>query len=140
MKNLRFLSLGLTFVMLITCGCKKTVENAAEDFMTNLITNNLWLVDGFSAGTTIYTSDYSSYEFKFNKDGSVYGRKTGANDEVGTWKPDANAQTIISNFPNSPHPCNKLNGLWQIQKTTLSSVQANRFEAGVEYKLSLVKK
>jgi hypothetical protein len=140
MKNRRFLFLGLTIILLINSGCKKTVENAGEDFMTNLITNNLWLVDGFSVGTTIYTADFSSFEYKFNKDGSVYGRKTGASDEIGTWRPDANAQTISSNFPNSPHPCNKLNGLWQIQKTTLNSVQANRFDAGVEYKLSLVKK
>ena len=140
MTKRMFLFLGLAAALTINGGCKKTVTKAAEDFMINLITNNIWLVSNFSEAGTNLTADFSVYEYKFNKDGSVWGQKTGVVNEVGTWAGNSDAQTITSFFPNSPHPCNKLNGVWQIQKTTLSSVTANRFEGSTEYKLYLVKK
>ncbi|TAD81093.1 MAG: hypothetical protein EAY75_18215 [Bacteroidetes bacterium] len=131
----------LFVVAVLACsGCKKAVEKVAEDFMVNLITNNLWVVDEFLEGSVNHTNDFKPYEFKFNKDGSVFGQRASMPNEVGTWQANSEAQTITSNFPVAPHPCNKLNGVWQIKKTTLSSVNAVRLEGSTEFKLFLVKK
>jgi hypothetical protein len=140
MNKVKFSILLLVFAVAIGSSCKKVVTEAAEDFMVNLITNNIWLVESFSEGSTNLSADFKPYEFKFNKDGSVFGQRTGMPNEVGTWAANADAETITSNFPSAPHPCVKLNGVWQIKKTTLSSVNATRFEGATEFKLFLIKK
>ncbi len=121
-------------------GCKKAVQNAQEDFVVNLITSNIWLVTSFSENSTNITSGFSPYEFKFNKDGSVYGIKTGASNAVGTWAGNATNLTITSAFPAGPSPLDKLTGVWNITKTTLSSVKANRVDGSSTYYLELQKK
>ncbi len=139
----RLLIATLCFFLLVgigSPGCKKTIENVKEDFVINLITNNIWLVTNFTEGSDNLTSSFVPYEFKFNKDETVHGIKTGAPDALGTWKGDANSMTITSSFPNGPVPLNKLTGVWHITKTTLSSVKATRTEGGMVYYLDLVKK
>lgn len=120
--------------------CKKVVEQQAENFIVALITNNIWLVSNFQEGTNNLTADFGPYEFKFNRDMSVWGSRLGAANEVGTWEMFSADTSIISNFPSSPYPVQKLNGKWSFRKTTTSSVEAFRFENGIELKLSLKKK
>lgn len=120
--------------------CNKSVQDAKEDFVINLITNNLWIVSNFTEGSTNLTTNFSPYDFKFNKDETVLGRKAGEPDAQGTWRGDAAAMTITSSFPNGPAPLNKLTGVWNITKTTLSSVKATRTEGSVVYTLELLKK
>lgn len=120
--------------------CKKAIENAQEDFVVNLITNNLWVITLYSENGTDQTVLFNGYDFKFNKDLTVYGRITGQPDAAGTWKGDAAAMTITSSFPNGPAPLTKLTGVWNITKTTLTSVKSTRTENGVTYNLDLLKK
>jgi hypothetical protein len=140
MKWRVFFPAAMFFLIFAASGCKKVVTQAAENFMINLITNNIWLVESFSVAGSDITADFTPFEFKFNKNSTVFGQRPSLPDVEGTWSANPDAQTITSNFPTAPHPCNKLNGIWQIQKTTLSSVQANRFDGSIEYKLFLVKK
>jgi hypothetical protein len=138
----RLLLTILGFVMLsgTLTGCDKAVEDAKEDFVISLITNNLWVVTQFTEGSSNLTADFAPYEFKFNRDETVLGRRTGQPDAQGTWRGDAGSMTITSSFPNGPNPLNKLTGVWNITKTTLSSVKATRTNNGVVYNLDLSKK
>lgn len=120
--------------------CKKAVQEAKEDFVVNLIVNNLWTVSNFTEGPATITGQFADYEFKFNRDLSVFGRKAGQPDAVGTWQGDAAAMTITSAFPAGPAPLNKLTGVWNITRTTLSSVRATRTEGGTILNLELQKK
>ena len=122
-------------------GCQKAVEEAKEDLVMNLITSNLWIVNGFTENGSNISSSFTGYDFKFNEDESVFGRKSGLPDAVGTWRGDAATMTITSNFPSGPTPLEKFNGVWQITKTTLSSVKATRTgTSGISYTLELIKK
>ncbi len=120
--------------------CKKAVEEAKEDFVVNLIVNNLWQVTNFTEGPDNITGQFADYEFKFNRDLTVFGRKPGQPDAAGTWKGDAGAMTITSAFPTGPAPLTKLTGVWNITRTTLSSVRATRTESGTVLNLELQKK
>ena len=126
--------------LIFSSGCKEEIQKAKEDLVVDLIVNNLWVVTNFTEGSTNITASFAPYDFKFNRDESVLGRKTGAPDAVGTWKGSAAAMTITSNFPSGPAPLDKLNGVWNITKTTLSTVKSTRTENGVTYFLDLQKK
>lgn len=120
--------------------CKKAIQKAQEDFVVNLIVNNTWVVTNFSEGTNNITASFAPYEFKFNKDETVFGKKTGEPDAVGTWRGNATSMTITAGFPNGPAPLNKLTGVWLITKTTLTTVTATRTDGSTTYNLSLASK
>lgn len=131
----------LAFVSLaLLPACKKAVQKAQEDFVVNLIVNNTWVVTNFAEGSNNITASFTPYEFKFNRDETVFGKRTGQPDAVGTWRGDANSMTITAGFPSGPAPLNKLTGVWTITRTTLTTVTATRSEGSVVYNLSLVSK
>jgi hypothetical protein len=134
--------LGFCFTgfLLVNSACKKAVENVKEDLVMDLITNNLWLISNFKEGTTDLTGNFAAYQFKFNRDGSVLGQKSGEPDAVGNWKGNSDDMSITSSFPSGPAPLDKLTGKWMITKTTLSSVKSNRVAGSITYNLDLVKK
>ncbi|HSC52464.1 MAG TPA: hypothetical protein VLC98_02515 [Phnomibacter sp.] len=135
-----FIAPLLAVVLLFSSGCKEEIQKAKEDLVVDLIVNNIWVVTNFTEGSSNITANFSSYDFKFNRDESVYGRKAGSPDAVGTWKGDAAAMTITSSFPLGTEPLTKLTGVWNITKTTMSSVKSTRTEGGVTYFLELQKK
>jgi hypothetical protein len=130
----------LTFSLLFLFGCKEEVQKAKEDLVVDLIVNNLWVVTNFTEGANNITTSFAPYDFKFNRDESVLGRKAGASDAVGTWKGSAENMTITSSFPTGPAPLDKLTGVWNITKTTLTTVKSTRSENGITYFLDLQKK
>jgi hypothetical protein len=134
------LSILTLFSFAFLPACKKAVQKAQEDFVVNLIVNNTWVVTNFAEGSNNITASFTPYEFKFNRDETVFGKRTGQPDAMGTWKGDANSMTITAGFPSGPAPLNKLTGVWLITRTTLTSVTATRTEAGVVYNLSLASK
>lgn len=136
-------SIHLAVMALLILGqysCKKAIQSVQEDFVVNLITNNLWTVTLYSENGTNQTGLFAGYDFKFNKDLTVYGQLAGQPDAAGTWRGDASAMTITSAFPNGPVPLQKLTGIWNITRTTHSSVKSTRTESGVTYLLDLQKK
>lgn len=134
-----FLLIALFSTTLFT-SCKKAIQQAQEDFVVNLIVNNTWVVTNFAEGSNNITTAFAPYEFKFNRDETVFGKKTGEPDAIGTWKGNATSMTITAAFPSGPAPLNKLTGVWLITRTTLTSVTANRTEGSVTYYLSLSSK
>jgi hypothetical protein len=141
MRNKYRLIILLAIAIPMLWGCpSKIVEQKKEDFVINLITSNIWIMNSFYEGSTNLTTDFASYEFKFNNDGTVYGIKVGAPNATGTWTADATSMTIQSNFPTETGILKKLNGTFTITSSSLSDVKANRFEGTTELKLHLIKK
>jgi hypothetical protein len=140
MRRILVVGAALLVAVLAVSACKKAIQDAKEDFVVNLIVSNLWVISNFTEGPANITSQFAEYEFKFNRDLSVFGRKAGQPDAVGTWRGDASAMTITSAFPSGPAPLHKLTGVWNITRTTLSSVKATRTEAGTVMNLELQKK
>ena len=138
----KFIILSL-FVITGCFSCsKEQKEQAKEDLVVNLITNNIWVVKNFTEDNNDLTLEFSDYEFKFNKDGTVYGIHLSAPqpNAVGTWLGNATAMTIESYFKNETSVLKKLNGVWKIYDNTLSEVKAKRIEGQTEFKLYLIKK
>jgi hypothetical protein len=141
--KLRMLPLMLLATLSITSvssGCKKAIQNAQEDALMRLITNNIWLVTSYKEGNEDMTALFAPYEFKFNKDKSVLGKKAGAPDAVGSWVGSAETMSITSAFPNGPEPLTKLTGVWQVTKSTLTTVNSTREANGKIYYLNLKSK
>jgi len=138
----KYLAIALIFFMApMLMGCpKKIIEDIKQNYVMDLITGNIWVVKAFSEGSADLTTDFAPYEFKFNKDLTVFGQKAGTPDAVGTWLGDATTMTIQAAFPNETTILKKLTGTWKITSNTLSEVKANRFEGATEFKLHLQKK
>lgn len=124
---------------LAAVGCKKTEQKIKESLLTQLITENIWLVTRFDSAATSIATNFEPYEFKFNKDGSVNAVKAGLTEATGTWVGSEAGESITSNFPTAGYPINKLNGVWLVTNTDLSPklVDSHRLEGATEYVLRL---
>lgn len=120
-------------------GCKKAEQQIKENLLTNLITENIWVVTRFDSSANSIAINFTPYEFKFNKDGSVNAVKAGVTEATGTWQGSEAGKSITSNFPTASYPVNKLNGMWLVTNTDLSPklVDSHRFEGATEYILRL---
>jgi len=140
--RLKSISLLLFSCVVITnWSCSsKAIEQKKEDLLVTLITANIWIMESFSEGSTNLTADFSGYEFKFYTDLTVQGIRTGFPTATGTWAGNASDMTVQANFPTETGVLKKLNGTFTVTSSTLSDVNAHRFEGAVELKLHLVKK
>lgn len=129
----------LMIAAIITGSCKKAKESVIENLMINLITENVWVVTKFNVGGSSITTDFSAYEFHFNKDNSVNAVKAGAPDVIGTWAGSEDSKSITANFPSAAYPINKLTGVWIVINTDLSPklVDSHRYEGTTELVMRL---
>ena len=131
----------LVGMMFTSFSCTKDkLREKAEDFIITLIVDNNWVVTNFEEGSSVITPEFSSYEFDFHRNWKVDAVKSGQTTVTGTWSADPTDRTITSSFPPGIDLLQKFNGTWNIDKTTMSSVDASRSSGGVSYKLSLRKK
>lgn len=106
----------------------------------DFITNGQWKVANLSKGSTNYTADFNSFQFKFRTDGKVEAIKNGTVLISGTWSGDVNTGTIVANFPsNAQHPLPLLNGTWQIIDGGSTYTVAMKSENGETSSLRLEK-
>ena len=119
--------------------CKKAVDNAQENAAFEIITNGQWQVTKFDVGTTPKLSEYSGFIFQFYNTGIVKAMKTGNPDIDGNWSVRTDVAAINSNFPGQGDPLKRFNGTWLLTKTTETTVQAIKDDAGVTYTLALKK-
>ena len=103
--------------------CKKLVEDTKKDILLGIITDGQWHIETFLEATDSNTSRFERYNFKFKEDGSVYGIKDSVS-IVGFWEGDINNYSIISAFPETAEPLQKLNGTWKIRDSSLDYVAA----------------
>ena len=86
MKKLTLIILG---AILLT-GCKKLVEQKAQDAILKAMTDGQWVITNFTSNGTDLTSDFSSYKFQYFDNYTVNAIKNGTVDKTGTWQGDVN--------------------------------------------------
>ncbi len=119
--------------------CKKAVDNAQENAAFEIITNGQWVVTKFDVGTEPKLSEYNGFVFQFFNTGVVKAMKSGNPDIDGNWSVRTDVAAINSNFPGQGDPLRRFNGTWLLTRTTETTVQAIKDEAGVTYTLGLRK-
>lgn len=120
-------------------GCKKAIENIAENKILDAMTDGRWKVSNYAKGSTNETAAFSGYLFQFHRNRTVDALKNSALDKTGTWAENASDLTIQATFSNVTEPLILLNGTWQITKTTWTSVDAIQTVNGEQRVLRLDK-
>lgn len=122
--------------------CEKAKEIAAqqsEDIVVTIMTNGRWVVDQFTASGVNVKTEFDGYEFQFLRDGTVEAIK-GTEITKGTWKASQANMTINSTFPTGNNTLKRLNYIWYITKSGLTSVEAKVEETGYTANMKLIKK
>jgi hypothetical protein len=114
-------------------GCKKAVENKAEDLVIKAMTNGQWHVTSFVQNGTDVTSNFSTYKFQYYSNKTVDAINNGAVEKTGTWDGQATTMTTWANFTNATAPLNLINGSWHIDNNSWTFVVASQ-NTGVETK------
>jgi hypothetical protein len=105
-------------------GCKKTIQQAAQDAILDAMTNGQWVITNFTTNGTNITSDFSAYKFQYYRNYTVDAIKNGIVEKTGTWQSDVNAMNITGNFPNPNYPLSFINGTWHITNNSWTYVIA----------------
>ncbi len=122
MKNI----LAFILIVIAFTGCKKTIENAQEDALIQIMTNGQWTVTSYKKGSDDVTADFSGYKFQFKSNRTVDAIKNSAVEKTGTWEGNAYNRSIFSNFTNAANPLLLLNGTFMITDSGLAYVEANQ--------------
>jgi len=108
----------------ILTGCKKLVEQKAQDAILKAMTDGQWVITNFTSNGTDLTSDFSAYKFQYFDNYTVNAIKNGTVDKTGTWQGDVNTMSISANFANAVDPLLLLNGTWHITDNGWTFVDA----------------
>lgn len=122
MRNV-FVLAGLVFLL---SSCEKLIEDVQEDLVVNAMTDGQWRVTKFLRDTANVTASFGTYTFQFKKNETVEAINSGAVETTGTWKGNADAKTIVSNFPSGNGTVSLLNGTWNITKNSWTYVEATQ--------------
>jgi hypothetical protein len=115
--------------------CKKAIQQAQENAIIQAMTTGQWIVTEFKQNGVDNTNSFSGYSFKYNTDRTVNAIKNSAVETTGTWDANSDNMTISANFNNSANqPLPLLNGIWHIDNTTWTSVNAS-MTVGTETRL-----
>ncbi len=106
----------------------------------NAITSGTWYVEYYRENTTDITASFTAWEFKFQRDGTVQGLRTGMETDNGTWKGDMDNQSISASFPAATDPLKKVNGNWKLTDSYMNYVEAEMKVQGGKNILHLRKK
>jgi hypothetical protein len=123
----------------IFSSCEKAEQFIQKAVLTQIITNDRWVVETFAVSGTDVTGEYAPYEFEFNKNGTVTAFKS---TEIiqGDWKEDLNAMSIETHFTNGSETLLRFNTVWYIGKSAATYVEARAVTANGILNLKLIKK
>lgn len=136
MRNL----LTALILVLLLSGCKKIIDQQKENFVLSVMTEGQWVITNFVQSGDTITSDFSPYTFQFNRDYTVEAIKENTVESKGVWDGDPDTMNITASFPNATSPLSLINGVWHIDKNSLSYVIASQNNGGEEKSLRLDKK
>ncbi len=113
--------------------CKKAIENATQQAVTNQITGGKWLVTSYVEGTTNVTSLYTGWEARFTGDGKFTSVKAGTSDTIrGIWSVDIFSQTFTGSYTSSSIPIpahiQKIGATWKIVSADSTVGKYKRFD------------
>jgi hypothetical protein len=129
----------LLIISISIAHCAKKQEEIKEDLVIKAMTSGRWIVQIFNENNENVTGEFSTYEFQFYENGTVEGISS-SETKSGTWQGDANAMTIVSNFPNANDTLKRLNDTWKIIKNSFTYVEARPTNTNRTAYLKLVKK
>lgn len=135
----RILPLILLLLVAVS-GCKKMIDKKIESLLMEAITSGTWYVEQYRESATDITSSFAAYEFRFQRDGTVQGLRTGMNPDNGTWSGNLQNASISASFPSAADPLKKVNGLWKITDSYMNYVEAEMNVTGGKNILHLRKK
>jgi len=139
MKSKATLFVAVVMLSFIFTSCEKAEQFLQKAVLTEIITNDRWLVEAFAVSGADVTTEYAPYEFEFNTNGTVTAIKA-TETIVGEWKEDLNALSIHTNFKNPTPTLERFNNVWYINKTSPTYVEARAVTATGVFTLKLVKK
>lgn len=117
----------LLFLLMCSLGsCKKFIESAQEDAVIKAMTDGQWRVTKFTRDATDVTPNFGNYKFQFRENETVEAINNGTTETTGSWKGNADAKTIASNFPSGNATISLLNGTWNITKNSWTYVEATQ--------------
>jgi hypothetical protein len=117
---------ALLIAVLLLAGCKKALEQIAEDMVVKAMTSGQWVVTEFKLNGTDITSDFTGYKFQYFKNKTVDAILNGTVDRSGTWDGNASTMTTWASFPSAPHPLSLINGSWNITDSGWTYVEATQ--------------
>jgi hypothetical protein len=109
--------------LLFSVSCKKAIEKKVQNMVMDAIINGEWIVEQYFEGDENLSSQFLNYSFKFNSNGTLTGT-VGSTATDGSWVPNTNDYTIVTDFPAAGDPLKKLNGLWKIKDSYWDFVKA----------------
>ncbi len=118
------------FLVILSAGCKKTVEKVQEDLIIKAMTNGQWVITSFINNGTDITADFSTYKFQYHSNKTVDAIKNGVVEKTGNWDGNASAMTIFADFPSAVNPLLLINGSWHIDDNSWTYVKASQTSGG----------
>jgi PBP1b-binding outer membrane lipoprotein LpoB len=120
MKRLGIIILSV----ILLAGCKKIVEQKAQDAIMKAMTDGQWKITSFTSSGTDITSDFTNYQFRYYDNYTVDAINNGTVEKTGSWQGDVNTMSITANFTNAVNPLDLLNGTWHITDNSWTYVNA----------------
>lgn len=130
---------AVLMLSVIFSSCEKAEQFLQKAVLTQIITNDRWVVETFAVSGTDVTGEYAPYEFEFNKNGTVTAFKS-TEAIQGDWKEDLNAMSIQTHFANPTETLQRFNTVWYISKSAATFVEARAVTSNGIFNLKLIKK
>jgi hypothetical protein len=112
--------------VLALSGCKKAIEQIAEDMVIKAMTDGQWVITSFTQNGVDITNDFNGYKFQYYENRTVDAIKNGTLERTGIWNGDATKMTTYANFSGAPNPIALINGSWNITNSGWTYVVANQ--------------
>ena len=116
----------ISVLAILFSGCKKTIEQIAQDAVIKAMTDGQWVITSFTQNGSDLTSNFSGYKFQYYSNKTVDAIKNGVVDKTGTWDGNATTMTTSANFPNAVNPLLLINGSWHIDNNSWTFVMATQ--------------
>ena len=139
MKSNATTLVAVLMLSIIFTSCEKAEQFLQKAVLTQIITNDRWVVETFAVSGTDVTGEYAPYEFEFNKNGTVTAFKSTETIQ-GDWKEDLNSMSIETHFTNGSETLQRFNTIWYIGKSSANYVEARAVTISGALTLKLVKK
>jgi hypothetical protein len=130
---------AVLMLSIIFSSCEKAEQFLQKAVLSQIITNDRWVVEIFEVSGTDVTGEYTPYEFEFNKNGTVTAFKSTETIQ-GDWKEDLNAMSIETHFANPSQTLQRFNTTWYIGKSAPTYVEARAVTVNGNFNLKLIKK
>lgn len=130
---------AVLMLSVIFSSCEKAEQFFQKAVLTQIITNDRWIVETFAVSGTDITGEYTPYEFEFNKNGTLTAFKS-TEAIIGDWKENLNAMSIETHFSNPTETLQRFNNVWYVGKSAPGYVEARAVTTNGVLNLKLIRK